>query len=209
MEFRRESPMVLKAKIFGLVKEKGEMGASIEEIDAFILYIPRRTLQRHLMEMQKSRWIIAKGEARATRYYINSNPDLALDNDSTDTTTGSQQTTGRIRANKLIVDGALKLNTRTENGAVTILSTDVFVVTTANNTEFTLPVASTNTGRVIYLSTKGTDSDVFTVIVAGGENIYLGDGTRGSTAINRKRCQLISDGENWIEVSASTVNTIL
>lgn len=109
----------------------------------------------------------------------------------------------------LIVNGNLKLATRIANGTVTILSTDVFVVTTANNTEFTLPDPIASTGRVIYLSTKGGDSDVFSIIVSGNSNIYFADGTSGQTAYNRKRSQLISDGSNWIEVATTTVNTVL
>jgi len=98
---------------------------------------------------------------------------------------------------------------RVANGQVAVQPTDVFVITTANNTEFILPLPASFPGKVIYLSTKGTDSEIFSVYVTGNSNIYFADGTNGQTALNRKRSVLISDGVNWIEVSATSVNTLL
>jgi hypothetical protein len=76
----RPSPLMLKSKIFLIIKERGEQGASIEEIDFALIpeyHIPRRTLQRRLEEMQPG-MIVAKGEARATRYYVSTAGDIAI-----------------------------------------------------------------------------------------------------------------------------------
>jgi hypothetical protein len=117
--------------------------------------------------------------------------------------------TGAITAGGLTLNGSLKVTTRVASGIVPILDNDVFVITEANNTVFELPFAPSNTGRVIYLSTKGTDTDIFSIVVSTGSIIYMADGTSSTNVANRKRSTLICDGMNWIEVSASTVNTIL
>lgn len=125
------------------------------------------------------------------------------------TITGSDiSSTANLSINNLSLSGNLKLPSRIANGQITINSSDVFLITTANNTEFTLPDPTLSAGRTIYLATKGGDTDVFTIIVAGNSNIYFGDGTSGQTANSRKRSQLICDGTNWIEVSAVTTSTV-
>jgi hypothetical protein len=79
MKFRPESPVILQGKIFEVLKAKSGNGGSIEEIDKSLeIYIPRRTLQRRLAEMQEIGWIFAKGEARATRYYAHIPENEAL-----------------------------------------------------------------------------------------------------------------------------------
>jgi fido (protein-threonine AMPylation protein) len=79
MKFRPELPVVVQGKIFQVILAKSGNGGSIEEIDNSLeIYIPRRTLQRRLAEMQKIGWIFAKGEARATRYYAHSPENEAL-----------------------------------------------------------------------------------------------------------------------------------
>jgi len=61
------------SRIMGILKEKGEKGASIEEIDyaiTFIEPVSKRTLQRRLEDMQPD-IIFSAGSARATRYFLN------------------------------------------------------------------------------------------------------------------------------------------
>lgn len=75
----------MKSKIYIFIKDRGEQGASIEEIDKVLQeYIPRRTLQRRLGEMQQESWILAKGEARATRYYAKTAAETAVDDNRED-----------------------------------------------------------------------------------------------------------------------------
>ncbi|HEV7780157.1 MAG TPA: hypothetical protein VGO58_02770 [Chitinophagaceae bacterium] len=87
------SPIVLQSKIFLMIKEKGGEGMSVDEIDKVLTeYIPRRTLQRRLSEMHQWDWIIKKGEARATRYYLNTAENAALNDNAEDGSARSIQT---------------------------------------------------------------------------------------------------------------------
>jgi hypothetical protein len=87
--FRSENKKALfqVATILEILKEKGEKGASIEEIDLLIPFketVSRRTLQRRLEEMQPE-LIFSAGAARATRYFNNKVNRTGIENINTGT----------------------------------------------------------------------------------------------------------------------------
>jgi len=73
------------SRIVRILEQKGEKGASIEEIDLLIPFmetISRRTLQRRLEEMQPD-LIFSAGAARATRYFSNTVDKTAIEDINT------------------------------------------------------------------------------------------------------------------------------
>jgi hypothetical protein len=97
---------------------------------------------------------------------------------------------------------AVSAPTTNSSATYTVSATDTYIINTVDST-ITLPTASANTGRIIWLKTTTAQT-----IISNASNVVLLASTTAGTAIlsnatSGKFVQLVSDGTNWIAMSSN------
>ncbi len=103
-----------------------------------------------------------------------------------------------IPTSTLSVNGSQSVANRVVNGNTTLGSSDYVVINTGNSNSFTLPVASSCSGRVYKIVNHGTGNISLSVsfIQASGSTTNIIGTAAGSNMI-----EILSDGTNWRRIN--------